>query len=62
MNKLFDVVLIVGFVVMDFFFFHDAFKAGESISAAQYLAGALSVLVILRSLGSLLAAPARYTQ
>ena len=49
MNKLFDAVLIIGFLVMDFLFFHDFFKAGESISLAQYLAGLLSIIVIIRS-------------
>jgi len=54
MNKLFDTVLIIGFVVVDFLFFHDALKAGEVISAPQYLTGILSIIVIVRSLQSFL--------
>lgn len=53
MNKLIDIILIIGFVVVDFLFFHDAFKAGEVISAPQYLTGILSIIVIVRSLQSL---------
>ena len=45
MNKAFAVVLIVGFAFVDFLFFHDIFKPGESATAAQYLTGILSVLV-----------------
>jgi hypothetical protein len=49
MNKIVHLILIVGFLFVDFLFFHDAFKAGEVISAAQYLTGALSVLVFINS-------------
>lgn len=38
-----DVGLIVGFLVVDLFFFHDVFKAGESTSLPQYMTGFLSV-------------------
>jgi len=54
MGKIIDALLIIGFVGVDFFFFHDIFKAGEVITTAQYLTGALSIIVIIRSLGSLL--------
>ncbi|MDE1945506.1 MAG: hypothetical protein KGI03_04540 [Patescibacteria group bacterium] len=57
MKNLTDVVLIAGFLAVDFLFFHDMFKAGEAISAAQYLTGALSLLVIGRSLLSLAGGP-----
>jgi hypothetical protein len=54
MRKVIDVVLIVGFLVVDFFFFHDVFKAGEIISLPQYLTGILSIIVIVVSVQSLL--------
>ena len=53
MKKLIDIVLIVGFLAVDFFFFHDVLKPGESISLAQYLTGALSIIVVARSAYSL---------
>jgi hypothetical protein len=54
MQKAISAVLIVGFLLVDFFFFHDIFKAGEIITLAQYLTGILSILVIVRSTQSLL--------
>lgn len=54
MRKAVDVVLILGFLVVDFFFFHDIFKAGEVITLPQYLTGLLSILVFVRSGRSLL--------
>jgi hypothetical protein len=42
-------VLIVGFLAIDFLFFHDAFKPGETISPADWLVGALSLLVFVSS-------------
>jgi hypothetical protein len=53
MKKLINIVLIVGFLIVDFFFFHDYFKAGEAITFAQYLTGLLSLLVIGMSVQSL---------
>lgn len=55
MKKLVDIVLIAGFLAVDFFFFHDFFKAGEVITLPQYLTGVLSVIVIAMSAWSLLA-------
>jgi hypothetical protein len=46
MRHAMDVFLIVGFLVVDFLFFHDVFKAGEVTTPAQYLTGFLSILVI----------------
>ena len=43
------VVLIVGFLLVDFLFFHDVLKAGETITFPQYLTGLLSVPVIVLS-------------
>lgn len=55
MNKVIDVVLTLGFIGVDFFFFHDIFKPGELTTLPQYLTGLLSIVVILRSGYSLLA-------
>jgi hypothetical protein len=41
-----DIFLIVGFLAVDFLFFHDVFKPGEVTTPAQYMTGFLSVLVI----------------
>jgi hypothetical protein len=53
MSKTIDTLLIVGFLAVDFFFFHDIFKVGEVVTLPQYLTGILSVVVILRSVNSL---------
>lgn len=45
MKKIIGIVLIVGFLCVDFLFFHDVFKRGEIVSVAQYMTGALSLLV-----------------
>jgi hypothetical protein len=47
MKKALAVTLIVGFLLVDFLFFHDILKPGEAITFPQYLAGVLSVPVIL---------------
>lgn len=54
MKKILYVMLIIGFLFVDFLFFHDIFKPGESTSLPQYLTGILSVPVIVISLQSLL--------
>ena len=54
MRKILDITLIVGFLAIDFFFFHDIFKAGEMTSLPQYLTGLLSIPVFFISLQSLL--------
>jgi hypothetical protein len=58
MRKALDVGLIVGFLAVDFLFFHDVFKAGETTTVPEYMTGILSIAVIaicarsfLRSLG-----------
>ena len=56
MRKVLDIVLIIGFLAVDFFFFHDLFKAGESTSLPQYMTGILSVPVFAISIKSLLKA------
>jgi len=47
MKKALAVMLIVGFLLVDFLFFHDILKPGESITFPQYLTGLLSIPVIL---------------
>jgi hypothetical protein len=54
MRKIIDIILILGFLVVDFLFFHDLFKSGEIISFPQYLTGFLSIIVFVISLQSLL--------
>ncbi len=46
MRRALNVFLIVGFLSVDFLFFHDVFKAGEVTTPAQYMTGFLSILVI----------------
>jgi hypothetical protein len=47
MKKALAVTLIVGFVLVDFLFFHDILKPGEAITFPQYLTGLLSVPVLI---------------
>ncbi len=54
MRKALDVALILGFLAVDFFFFHDFFKPGEVITLPQYMTGFLSIPVLIMSLRSLL--------
>ena len=49
MKKALAVALIVGFLLVDFLFFHDIFKGGEAVTFAQYLAGVLSIPVLVVS-------------
>lgn len=49
MKKGLAVVLIVGFLLVDFLFFHDVLKAGETVTFPRYLTGLLSVPVIVLS-------------
>jgi hypothetical protein len=48
-KKALAVALIVGFLLVDFLFFHDIFKAGEAVTFAQYLTGLLSIPVLVVS-------------
>ncbi|HSX00763.1 MAG TPA: hypothetical protein VLF67_00855 [Candidatus Saccharimonas sp.] len=54
MRKIVDLTLILGFLAVDFFFFHDIFKVGEVITLPQYLTGILSIPVLLIAGQSLL--------
>ncbi len=54
MKKIIDVVLILGFLFVDFLMWHDLFKVGETHTVVEYLTGILSIMVIIISLQSLL--------
>lgn len=54
MKKILDVVLIVGFLLVDFLMFRDFFKVGEVHALPEYLTGILSIIVVIMSLQSLL--------
>jgi len=45
MRRVLDAGLILGFLAVDFLFFHDIFKAGEVTTLPQYMTGFLSILV-----------------
>jgi len=57
MRKFIYFVLIVGFVAVDFFFFHDFLKTGEITTLPEYLTGILSLLVFGVAFQSLFARP-----
>jgi hypothetical protein len=54
MSKLLSILLIIGFLVVDFLFFHDIFKPGEIITLPQYLTGILSIPVLVLSAQNLM--------
>ena len=54
MRKAVDILLILGFLAVDFFFFHDLLKPAEAITLPQYLTGILSIPVFVISVTSLL--------
>ena len=49
MKKALAVGLILGFLLVDFLFFHDVLKPGEIVTFPQYLTGVLSIPVVLIS-------------
>jgi hypothetical protein len=49
MKRLLASILLIGFLAVDFLFFHDILKPGETITFPQYLAGALSLIVFALS-------------
>jgi hypothetical protein len=59
MRRTLDIALIVGFLAVDFLFFHDVFKPGEATSLPQFMTGALSVAVFAMCGVSLLRSSAR---
>jgi len=46
-KKVLAIVLIVGFLSVDFLFFHDMLKPGEVLTFPQYLTGLLSIPVVV---------------
>jgi hypothetical protein len=56
MRRVLDLGLIVGFLAVDFLFFHDLFKAGEVTTFPQYMTGLLSIVVFAVCSQSLLSA------
>jgi hypothetical protein len=54
MRRVLDIGLIVGFLAVDFLFFHDIFKTGEVTTVPQYMTGVLSLLVFAMCSESLL--------
>lgn len=54
MRKTIDALLILGFLFVDFLFFHDVFKPGETTTFPQYLTGLLSLFVFFVSARSLM--------
>ena len=47
MKKALAIALIIGFLLVDFLFFHDIFKPGEVVTFPQYLTGLLSIPVMV---------------
>ena len=54
MRRAVDLLLIVGFLAVDFLFFPDLFKPGERTSLPQYMTGLLSIAVFAICAQSLL--------
>jgi len=54
MRRILDIGLIVGFLAVDFLFFHDILKTGEVTTVPQYMTGVLSLLVFAMCSESLL--------
>ena len=57
MRRVTDITLITGFLLVDFFFFHDVLKPGEGTSLAQWMTGFLSLGVFAICGRSLLKSP-----
>jgi len=55
MRRTLDLSLILGFLAVDFLFFHDLLKPGEVTTLPQYMTGFLSVIVFAVCAQSLLA-------
>ena len=47
MRNSISVILVLGFLFVDFLFFHDVFKPGEVTTLPQYLTGILSIPVFI---------------
>ncbi len=47
MKRALAIVVILGFLLVDFLFFHDLLKPGEVVTFPQYLTGLLSIPVMV---------------
>jgi hypothetical protein len=54
MRRAIDVMLILGFLALDWLRFHDILKPGETPTVADWLTGVLSLLVFYVAVRSLL--------
>jgi hypothetical protein len=54
MRRTVALVLILGFLFVDFLFFHDLLKPGEVTTLPQYMTGLLSLVVFVLCAQSLL--------
>jgi hypothetical protein len=54
MKRALALLVIFGFLLVDFLFFHDIFKAGEVVTFPQYLTGLLSIPVMVACIQILL--------
>ncbi len=54
MRRALDLGLIVGFLAVDFLYFHDVFKVGEVTTVPQYMTGILSIGVFALCSASIL--------
>jgi hypothetical protein len=59
MRKAIDLLLVAGFLIVDWLIFHDFSKQGETCTLTEYLTGFLSVLVLAASVQSLLTGGSR---
>lgn len=54
MDRTLNIILIIGFLVVDWLIFHDIMKPGETYTVTEFLTGALSLVVFFVSGKSLL--------
>jgi hypothetical protein len=47
MKRALAIAVLVGFLLVDFLFFHDILKRGEVVTFPQYLTGLLSIPVMI---------------
>jgi hypothetical protein len=53
MRKILDIILILGFLFVDWLIFHDVLKPGEAYTVTEILTGILSIGVFIVSIKSL---------
>ena len=59
MTKIINILVIVGFLMVDWLIFHDFLKMGEQYTFTEYLTGILSIFVFLICARSLFKGTAR---